>query len=680
MPTFLPLQNVRPAGDLLPPSRRLQQLAAGGKPVHGTDLRTTKFYRTQLCPFMGGGRPGRCSQGLDCGYAHCEPSSALLSACCPSPSSPHKPRPLASLRARPDSPLSLRVFHAVGASGSSGRAQKAAHAGKDQVVPLARTGRHLTSAGTRRPQTAGRECCVRHRRHTEPNSAAAAALPATPGAAKTHNPRKKNNRPCASSHAPPFRFAHGVEELRPRPALSPRGDETCVVFRGLPAVPAAVTRAAVGVRLHSASASPETPVTADAQGQTLRRAGEKKLEPTKFGAAKKQAGGEARATARRAASPEAANTAGKTPGILPTAGMESMPPEIRVLPDGSRLSTLVLSPEQHYYQPKSRARAAAETTGVTSLLTTPEKSLPSNSSTNNYSRGSRCSSSFLSLRVSPSSCMGRSVPAWTSSCEATADVAPPESHTRQQIEMFAARQQHLPQIPEVGGLQRQQELQLALQEQLLRQLQMQLMPNQAEARVGRLKGQPVVEQRTQHKEHEEQQRRVTQHQANELAFMLLRQHQQKCHPPHKPRLQSSAHPPTESTAKAGGGDFAREFLTASRACPSLQHRLQQPARRDSWNPCAQSSPNPLLVAASPTPHGFLPNAAASRMYTSRDFEGLRSASTCRPPSGANPPAFLCASSQPLAHGCNNHRLAQAGGLGLACLAANLRGVSQAAAQ
>ncbi|OEH76161.1 hypothetical protein cyc_04415 [Cyclospora cayetanensis] len=308
--------------------------------------------------------------------------------------------------------------------------------------------------------------------------------------------------------------------------------------------------------------------------------------------------------------------------------------------------------------------------------------------------------------------MGRSVPAWTSSCEATADVAPPESHTRQQIEMFAARQQHLPQIPEVGGLQRQQELQLALQEQLLRQLQMQLMPNQAEARVGRLKGQPVVEQRTQHKEHEEQQRCVTQHQANELAFMLLRQHQQKCHPPHKPRItplqrehlqqHMQHHQPlmavyqpqsgggqlwpavvahsSKSTAKAGGGDFAREFLTASRACPSLQHRLQQPARRDSWNPCAQSSPNPLLVAASPTPHGFLPNAAASRMYTSRDFEGLRSASTCRPPSGANPPAFLCASSQPLAHGCNNHRLAQAGGLGLACLAANLRGVSQAAAQ
>lgn len=57
---------------LLPPSRRLQQLAAGGRAVHGTDLRTTKFYRTQLCPFMKGGRPGRCAQGLDCGYAHCE--------------------------------------------------------------------------------------------------------------------------------------------------------------------------------------------------------------------------------------------------------------------------------------------------------------------------------------------------------------------------------------------------------------------------------------------------------------------------------------------------------------------------------------------------------------------------------------------------------------------------------
>lgn len=69
----LPAPPSRPGGDLLlPPSRRLQQLAAGGKPVHGTDLRTTKFYRTQLCPFLKGGRPGRCSQGLDCGYAHCD--------------------------------------------------------------------------------------------------------------------------------------------------------------------------------------------------------------------------------------------------------------------------------------------------------------------------------------------------------------------------------------------------------------------------------------------------------------------------------------------------------------------------------------------------------------------------------------------------------------------------------
>ena len=73
-----------PVGNLLPPSRRLQQLAAGGRPVHGTDLRTTKFYRTQLCPFLRGARPGRCSQGLDCGYAHCEVGISRTNEICAS--------------------------------------------------------------------------------------------------------------------------------------------------------------------------------------------------------------------------------------------------------------------------------------------------------------------------------------------------------------------------------------------------------------------------------------------------------------------------------------------------------------------------------------------------------------------------------------------------------------------
>ncbi|OEH76162.1 hypothetical protein cyc_04416 [Cyclospora cayetanensis] len=325
MPTFLPLQNVRPAGDLLPPSRRLQQLAAGGKPVHGTDLRTTKFYRTQLCPFMGGGRPGRCSQGLDCGYAHCEVSEI-------------------SARMRPSSRALLYLARAA--------RRRAPHASRD---PWLRCERVLIApclcvsfmplvllapqAELRKPPTLERtKWCpllVQGGTCSRPNCGYAHGPDELQVAEDSQTLKTAicafwSKDPSLCLNQDKCRFAHGVEELRPRPALSPRGDETCVVFRGLPAVPAAVTRAAVGVRLHSASASPETPVIADAQGQTLRRAGEKKLEPTKFGAAKKQAGGEARATAKRAASPEAANTAGKTPGILPTAGMGSMPPEIRV--------------------------------------------------------------------------------------------------------------------------------------------------------------------------------------------------------------------------------------------------------------------------------------------------------------------------------------------------------------
>ncbi|PHJ24361.1 uos5 s1 protein [Cystoisospora suis] len=61
-------------GNFLPPSRKLLQLAASrgaGRPIHATDLSTTKFYKTKLCPFMRQRRSGgRCSEGLDCGYAH----------------------------------------------------------------------------------------------------------------------------------------------------------------------------------------------------------------------------------------------------------------------------------------------------------------------------------------------------------------------------------------------------------------------------------------------------------------------------------------------------------------------------------------------------------------------------------------------------------------------------------
>lgn len=36
-----------------------------------TDIRTTKFYKTKLCPFLTSECPGgKCSQGLDCGFAH----------------------------------------------------------------------------------------------------------------------------------------------------------------------------------------------------------------------------------------------------------------------------------------------------------------------------------------------------------------------------------------------------------------------------------------------------------------------------------------------------------------------------------------------------------------------------------------------------------------------------------
>ncbi|PFH31333.1 hypothetical protein BESB_027680 [Besnoitia besnoiti] len=62
------------SANFLPPSRKLLQLAAtrrAGRPIHATDLRTTKFYKTKLCPFMQNKRGGgRCSEGLDCGYAH----------------------------------------------------------------------------------------------------------------------------------------------------------------------------------------------------------------------------------------------------------------------------------------------------------------------------------------------------------------------------------------------------------------------------------------------------------------------------------------------------------------------------------------------------------------------------------------------------------------------------------
>lgn len=494
----LPVPHLRPGGDLLlPPSRRLQQLAAGGKPVHGTDLRTTKFYRTQLCPFLKGGRPGRCSQGLDCGYAHCD----------------------AELRKPPT--LERTKWCPLLVQGGACNRESCGYAHGPDELQVAEDSQTLKTA-----------ICAFW-----------------------------SKDPALCLNQDKCRFAHGVEELRPRPALSPRGDDDCDLLREASAAVAvsANSRDAPsklsGLPNHP-SARREIPVKASKEPAPVEA-------PAGRAAVHQDAPLISIAVERAPRSSRRRRKARRSGDTKTTAAPETVTGVqqqlVLALREQQQLQKRMFNPK---YQEEHRHTMAAipDCTGVTSLMMTPAKSLPSNS-TNNYNSSSsnnnnHCSSgssnSFTSLRVSPSSCVGGSASAWASSSASATDSAAADGWVHQGLpippDRLTAELQQLHQQQELQRLHRQQQLQLALQEQLVQQLlHHQLLPQKSGVSTLAFLSNPedlqqqllLQQQRQQLQQQREQQQQqrlpedqqqeqqfLKQH-AKELAYILLRGHQQE---------------------------------------------------------------------------------------------------------------------------------------------------------